>query len=73
MGSHAAQDAQGVLFIQNTTMTPLVYVAATGHAGMGKAAAVPGTVALAWYLAESWRTGNMALRLTSRAEGLRRG
>lgn len=31
-----AQDAQGVMFMQNTTMTPLVYVAATGTRVWGK-------------------------------------
>ena len=51
-----AQDAQGVMFIQNTTMTPLVYVAATGTR-VWESSCGSGTVALAWYLARKLADG----------------
>ena len=51
-----AQDAQGVMFIQNTTMTPLVYVAATGTR-VWESSCGSGTVALAWYLARKLTDG----------------
>lgn len=51
-----AQDAQGVLFIQGTRMTPLVYVAATGTR-VWESSCGSGTVALAWYLAQKLADG----------------
>ena len=51
-----AQDAQGVMFMQNTTMTPLVYVAATGTR-VWESSCGSGTVALAWYLARKLADG----------------
>ena len=51
-----AQDAQGVLFVQGTQMTPLVYVAAT-RTRVWESSCGSGTVALAWHLAQNLADG----------------
>ena len=50
------QDAQGVLFVQEDRMTPLVYVAAT-DTRVWESSCGSGTVALAWYLARNLADG----------------
>ena len=50
------QDAQGVLFVQEDRMMPLVYVAAT-DTRVWESSCGSGTVALAWYLARTLADG----------------